>query len=78
VIASVFNHTEDSQAKELCLLGLGTIENSSAKKELRRIQNDGRTAQAWRSLAGEYLLASDPDKVRASIKETTASGTGSQ
>ncbi len=77
-IADVFNRTEDIQAKELCLLGLGRIENNSAKKELRRIQNDARTAQEWRSLAQEYLVASTADRHRPSIKETTASGSGSQ
>jgi len=60
MIAKIFTRTDDLVAKQLCLMGLGRIENKSAREELLRILNSEETTQHWRSLAREYLQASIP------------------
>ncbi len=46
--------------------------NVNAKKELRRIQTDERTAIEWRKLAGEYLLSAAQVKSGESQSENSS------
>jgi hypothetical protein len=54
-VAEVFSHTEDGEAKRLCLSGLKLIGNKVARAELLRIYQDEGLGDEWRTLIAEYL-----------------------
>jgi hypothetical protein len=54
-VAEVFSHTEDGEAKRLCLAGLKTIGNKVARAELLRIYQVAGVGDEWRALIAEYL-----------------------
>lgn len=54
-VAEVFSHTEDGEAKLLCLSGLKLIDNKVARAELLRIYQGVGVGDEWRALIAEYL-----------------------
>ncbi len=54
-VAQIFNHTEDEEARKLCLGGLYRINNPKAKKELLSLYQQEKPASVWRTLIAEYL-----------------------
>ncbi|MEJ7615678.1 MAG: hypothetical protein WKF30_01585 [Pyrinomonadaceae bacterium] len=57
--ARIFGRTEDRQTKELCLLGLKSIDSLVAKKELMRLSADQTLDEEWRNLIANYLNSDD-------------------
>ncbi len=54
-IAKLFSITEDEEARNLCLVSLYRINNSTAKKELLSIYNNHKLEVRWRDLSANYL-----------------------
>lgn len=54
-VAQVFSRTEDAEAKRLCLLGLKTIGNKTAGREMLAIYHGRGVDEQWRALIAEYL-----------------------
>lgn len=54
-VASIFDRTDDVEAKDLSLLALKRIGNKIAKREMFRIYQDVNVAAKWRTACAEYL-----------------------
>jgi hypothetical protein len=54
-VAEVFSHTEDGEARLLCLSGLKMIGNKVARAELLRIYQGVGVGEEWRALIAQYL-----------------------
>ncbi len=53
--ALIFAHTEDEEAKQLCLNNLYRINNETARSALLRIYREQPVDSRWRALSAEYL-----------------------
>ena len=54
-VGSIFDRTEDTLARDLCLSALKRIGSKVAKREMLRIYNDSTVPSEWRSICAEYL-----------------------
>ncbi|HEU0251931.1 MAG TPA: hypothetical protein VFR12_02790 [Pyrinomonadaceae bacterium] len=59
-VGSIFDRTNDVEAKDLCLLALNRIGNKVAKREMFRIYHDVNVAAKWRLACAEYLRIALP------------------
>lgn len=55
VVGSIFDRTDDVEAKDLCLSALRRIGNKVAKREMFRIYQDVTVAARWRMACAVYL-----------------------
>lgn len=55
LIAQVFERSEDPDVRVSCLRALGRMASDDARNQLRRISQDPRSTESWRTLALLYL-----------------------
>lgn len=54
-VSFIFTHTNDDEARRLCLDGLYSINNSTAKQEMLALYQNESVAAAWRLVIAEHL-----------------------
>jgi hypothetical protein len=71
-VGAVFNKTQDSLARDLCLSALKKIGNEVARKEMLRIYEDNTVALRWRIELAEYLRIAPPQNPNTSETRVSA------
>jgi hypothetical protein len=65
-IAQIFNHTQDDEARHLCLEALYRIDNETAKKQLLALYQNDHLDGGWRPLIVQYLRSAVREDQRIS------------
>ena len=68
-VAEVFSHTEDGEAKLLCLSGLKMMGNKVARAELLRIHQGVGVGDEWRALIAEHLKLPGSEAAQGGVEE---------
>ena len=54
-VAYIFTHTDDNEARRLCLASLNRIDNSTARKEMLALYQNEKVTADWRVIIAENL-----------------------
>lgn len=68
-VAQIFKHTNDDEARRLCLSSLYRINNETAKKELLALYRDDKLTDTWRVLIAQHLRNAVREEQRINPKD---------
>ena len=68
-VAHIFAHTEDAEARRLCLSALYRVNNERAKHELLLLARDPQIEARWRELSVRLLRLAVRERQRISVSD---------